>query len=336
MSLTSPENKEQLEMYWEHNHFSADTEKRLKGILDAGKDRIPDIIFCPSKSCRTPVNTKIDTECIKLSCPNCGWAESVYKEEKENSPPIICQFFGQFTDEQKEAFQNAQKEDFLRLLEILKIEPGKEPKITFRVFDTREKKREADPQHSLSRASARFNEMAVYRCWLADSDPHFPHEITHLITHTWAQPYVWTVELPDGDKTIRRETEMVSTSFFQEGLAIAIDESEFGRMWFGSETNETLEIWIQKNIEKFEKITISECINFEGFNSFEDDMANAFAGSLSKYIIETFGLDKHKELYTRVRETNSVEQNIQVLEAIFGQKETVLINNWREWVLKMV
>lgn len=45
MSLFSPEMKEQLEMYWEHNHYSTDTEKHLKEILAAGKDRISDIIF---------------------------------------------------------------------------------------------------------------------------------------------------------------------------------------------------------------------------------------------------------------------------------------------------
>lgn len=245
-------------------------------------------------------------------------------------PPVTCHFFGQFTDEQKEIFKNAQREDYLKLLEILKIEPDKEPKITFRVFDTIEKKREADPHHSQSRASARFHEMSIYRYWSANSDPHFPHEITHLIAHIWTQPYVWTVELPDGDKLTRKEVEMVSTSFFQEGLAIAIDELIFDRRWF--EAEETIEAWIQKNTEKFEKISIFECINFEGFNSFENDVANTFAGSLSKYLLEIFGLDKYKELYTQLRETYSPEHNVRIMEIVFGKNENEILDSWKEWI----
>lgn len=328
MSLSSPENKERLELYWEHNHFSESTEKRLKKILEAGRENVPDLVFCPSPSCRTPVRTKIDHHQITLVCPQCGWAHVIHRF-------LSFSFVGQFTQEQKETFQRAQREDFSKLLDVMHIESGKEPSMTFQVFDTREKKQAADPLHSLSRASARFRERAVYRYWQGDADPHFPHEMTHLFAHSWAEPYVWVVELPEGANVVEREIEMVSTSFFQEGLAIAIDESRFGRMWLGSPSGEKLETWIRRNWESCSHLTISGSINFEGFNAMSDDTANAFAGSFSKYLIERFGLERYKELYIQVRETNSVLQNRQILESVLGETETVLVDHWKEWVLEV-
>ena len=95
-----------------------------------------------------------------------------------------------FTQEDKKLFIEAQKNDLSKICTYLQTDENLVEKTTYRVFGTRETKQDADPNHSISRASARFEEMAIYRFWLgASEDSHFPHELTHLVAHKWANPY---------------------------------------------------------------------------------------------------------------------------------------------------
>lgn len=112
-----------------------------------------------------------------------------------------------------------------KICQFLKTDSGSVKEINFKIFDSREGKQEADPNHSISRASPRFDEMTIYRVWATEDDLSYPHEITHLIAHTWTKPYIMTEELDTAFRTkITKTFEMVSTSFMQEGLAIAIND----------------------------------------------------------------------------------------------------------------
>ncbi|OGZ39394.1 MAG: hypothetical protein A3E90_02715 [Candidatus Portnoybacteria bacterium RIFCSPHIGHO2_12_FULL_40_11] len=125
---------------------------------------------------------------------------------------MVFNFHGSYTEDDKDAFRKAQEEDLAKVCRYLKTDSDLLVNIRFEIFETREEKQKADPNHSISRASARFNEMAIYRVWTPDDNPHFPHEITHLVAHTWAKPYIFTVELDTADnKKIKKDIEMVST-----------------------------------------------------------------------------------------------------------------------------
>jgi hypothetical protein len=120
---------------------------------------------------------------------------------------------------------------------------------------------------------------------------------------------------------------MVSTSFFQEGLAIAVDEIVFKRKLLEKGKRKYSGEWCKKYINKIPKLI--ECINFEGFNSFDNEVVVPFSASLSKYLIISSGLGKYKKMYTSIRETFPSDKNINLIEEIYALRIKELQDNWR-------
>ena len=241
---------------------------------------------------------------------------------------MLFNFHGKYGEKEKVSFQSAQEDDLSKICAHLKTNKSPLGKIRFEVFDTREGKQNADPNHSISRASARFNEMAIYRFWQSPDDAHFPHEITHLVAHTWAKSYLLETELDTWDeKKIKRSIDMVSTSFFQEGLAIAIDDIVFKRKLLEEGQSRFIDDWCRDQIDKMPKI--SQCINLEGFSAFDNKTVVPFAASLSKFLLNTYGLNKYKKLYVSVKEIDSVTENIKALEEVYGVLEADLLHDWK-------
>lgn len=244
---------------------------------------------------------------------------------------MIFKFHGNYTDNDKKNFEKAQKEDLKKICQYLETDQGLVEGIKFEVFDTREGKQNADPNHSISRASARFKEMTVYRFWTPTDDPHFPHEITHLVAHTWAKPYFLTEELDTWDnKKVKRTTEMVSTSFMQEGLAIAVDDIVFGRKLPEEGEEKFIDDWCRQQLDKIP--TLSECVNATGFYSFENKIVVPFAASFSKFLLKKYGVKKYKEMYIKLKETFLPKENMQIVEGICQFKEEELLNKWKEYL----
>lgn len=238
-------------------------------------------------------------------------------------------FNGNYTNQEKEVFQKAQEEDFLKIYDYLKINPASVEKITYKVFDSRKGKQEADPNHSISRASARSGEMAVYRFWLPSDDSHFPHELTHLATAKWGKSYDWTLEVDTYDgKKITLTEPMLSTSFMQEGLAIAVDDIVFGRKLMEEDEEKFIDDWCREYKGKFPKL--AECINMDGFCAFENKLIVPFTASLSKFLLRTFGIEKFRQVYISLNELVPPADNVKVMENVFGLKEKELINKWGE------
>lgn len=143
--------------------------------------------------------------------------EGGYNPEKNDgslSPEriIIPDFSGRYTEQEKNTFLSVQELDLKKLCFFLNTDVLLVSGINYHVFDTAEGKQSADPQHSISRASARFKEYAIYRFWKPPEDLHFPHEMTHLVAHRWAEPYELTTDLDtaDGGKIVKT-IDMVST-----------------------------------------------------------------------------------------------------------------------------
>ena len=204
------------------------------------------------------------------------------------------------------------------------------PPITFQVFDTRQAKQEADPHHSISRASARFEQMAVFRFWQPDDDAHYPHEITHLVAHRWATPYNFNTQLDTwDDKIINKKVAMVSTSFMQEGLAIAVDEIVFGRKLLEENEYNWPDDWCREQKETMPK-KLCGVINLDGFSKVPNKIVVPFCASLVKFLLINFGLDKFKQMYILLREIDSPEKNVTRIQSIYKIPETKLIKLWRQ------
>lgn len=238
-------------------------------------------------------------------------------------------FYGQYSEKEQDLFKYAQGDDLKKICRYLKTEISLLENIKFEIFDSREGKQNADPNHSISRASARFNEMTVYRFWLPTEDPHFPHETTHLVAHKWSRPYIFKTELDTWDsKKISRKLKMVSTSFMQEGLAIAVDDIVFKRKLLEERESKFIDKWCREQIDKMPK-SLEKIINLDGFGSVENKVVVPFAASLSKYLLQEFGVDRYKSMYIQLKETISPEENVKVIEGVYGLTEKEILDKWR-------
>jgi len=242
-------------------------------------------------------------------------------------------FHGQYSEEDKKLFTISQEEDIQKICGYLKTPLVSVQKITFEIFDTREGKQDADPNHSISRASARFKEMTVYRFWLPTDDPHFPHEITHLVAHTWSRPYILDTELDTWDnKKIQRKIDMVSTSFMQEGLAIAVDDIVFERKLMEEGELKYIDDWCKEQLDKMPSLT--QAINLDGFGKFENKVVIPFAASVCKFLLKQYGLEKFKNIYVSLKETQPAGENIAIIEKIYAMSEQELLDKWKQLIQK--
>lgn len=243
---------------------------------------------------------------------------------------INYNFQGQYSEQDKALFESTQKDDLERICDYLKTNISLLDRIKFEIFDTREGKQNADPNHSISRASARFEEMAIYRFWSPDDDPHFPHETTHLVAHTWSEPYSFETELDTwNNKKIKKTIKMVSTSFMQEGLAIAVDDIVFKRKLLEEGDHKFIDAWCIEQLERAPH-SLKQVINLQGFGLVENKVVVPFAASFSKFLLNSFGLDKYKKSYVELRETFLPDKNVNIIEKIYGLGEKELLIKWRE------
>lgn len=239
-------------------------------------------------------------------------------------------FRGSYSPKSIKKFQKAQEEDLTKVCKYLHTKNNKANNISFAVFDTRESKQDSDPNHSISRASARFDEMKIYRYWLPDEDPHYPHEIVHLVAHTWAKPYSLKIELDTAYGTkVTKKIEMLSTSFMQEGLAIAVDDIVFARKLLEEGEMKHIDDWCREQIDKI-PVNLRSVINIDGFGSLPNKTVVPFSASLSKFLLNEFGLNKYKKIYVKIKETLLPEENVRIIEKEYQQSEDKLINNWRK------
>lgn len=249
---------------------------------------------------------------------------------------LVFGFHGNFTETDQHRFIEAQRKDAETIVRFLqpKSDHNRNLSIKFEIFFDRADKLKADPLQSHGRAAARFKEMTVYRVWRPEEDERFPHEITHLVAHSLSKPYSFKVKLPDEDGVNReRELELVSTSFLQEGLAIATDDILFNRPWFYKDEHGSLRELTKKFYSEIKGIQVLEqVINFDGFNS-HGDAAVLFAASFVKFLIERYGLEIFKRVYMQTKETIDSKKNVRIIEKIYRKSQSDLLKEWREYYL---
>jgi len=144
----------------------------------------------------------------------------------------------------------------------------------------------------------------------------------------WDTPYKWNATLTAPDTSeYQKEIGMVSTSFMQEGLAIAVDDIVFGRQLKEDGTLKSIDDWCREQIDLVRRIDVVSVINFDGFCTMENKQVVPFSASFSKFLLNKYGLEKYKTMYVGVKEIISPEQNVQMVESVYGKCD-VLISDW--------
>lgn len=241
---------------------------------------------------------------------------------------IKFNFQGNFSPVQQSLFKKIQLRDLDKICSYLQVDLKSLDRINYFVFDTHQGKIDADPNHSISKAVARYNENAVYRFWDKIEDPSFPHELTHLVAHHLATPYKLhtKVDQANGEK-LTINIKMVSTSFMQEGLAIAIDDIVFNRKLKEEGEFKFIDDWCRQQLDKMPKSLIKA---MEGFNTLPNEIVIPFTASFSKFLLKKYGTVKYKQVYIGQKETQTIEQNIKIIEKVYSVSCGDLYDNWQE------
>ncbi|UCG52429.1 MAG: tetratricopeptide repeat protein [Candidatus Latescibacterota bacterium] len=98
-------------------------------------------------------------------------------------------------------------------------------------------------------------------------------------------------------------------------------------------TKEAQLSWAKTLVENNEHLTICDISQEDGFWS-ADDMNDPYAeaGSFAKYLVDTYGIGKFKELYKYRDTTEDLEAEI---KRIYGKNIAQLEKEWEEWLLRL-
>lgn len=241
---------------------------------------------------------------------------------------IKFNFQGDFSQDKQNLFQKTQLGDLDKICHYLQVDQKTLGQIKYFVFDTHQKKIDADPNHSISRAVARYNENAIYRFWEKEEDPSFPHELTHLVAHHFTTPYKLHTEVDqaNGEK-LTIDIEMVSTCFMQEGLAIAVDDIVFKRKLKEDGGFKFIDDWCREQMDKMPK-SLTEAM--EGFETIPNKIIIPFTASFSKFLLNNYGLKKYKQAYIGQKETQLIKENIKIIEETYKMSAEGLMGDWNK------
>lgn len=240
---------------------------------------------------------------------------------------IQFKFQGKFSQTEKKLFKDTQIQDLIKICAYLQINPKSLGLIKYFVYDSHQGKIDADPNHSISRAVARYKENAVFRYWDRIEDSSFPHELTHLVAHHFYTPYYLNTQVDQADGTkLTVDIEMVSTVFMQEGLAIAVDDIVFIRKLKEQGGFKFIDDWCREQIKFMPKSLKNAMANF---NNLPNEVIIPFTASFSKFLLTKFGLEKYKKVYCKLKETNPLEENIKIFTQIYNLDEKSIIKSWK-------
>ena len=135
---------------------------------------------------------------------------------------------------------------------------------------------------------------SVYSC--------HPHEVIHAITYSMGRP----------------------PAFFEEGLAVAYD-------WrFALEEGEVHALARRKLLQQ-QLFPLRSILTTSGFRAYNSITSYIEAGSFVKYLMDTYGPDKMRSLFTVPRYSDSREIEI-AFKAIYGQSIPEMESEWQTFL----
>ena len=134
-----------------------------------------------------------------------------------------------------------------------------------------------------------------------------PHEVVHVVSF----------------KIMSFEEERLPETYLNEGLAYYLGGSTF----FSSDT---LLSWAKTKILKDPKVSLDSLVLRT--EKYEGNEGAALTSSLVKFLIENYGLDKFKQLYSLGK---TYDQRMKTLEDIYGETTKQLEKKWKNFVLSL-
>lgn len=115
----------------------------------------------------------------------------------------------------------------------------------------------------------------------------------------------------------------------QEGLAIAVDDMLFNRQLPEKGQLKFIDDYCREQKDKLPS-SLKSVVNLDGFGSMPNEVVVPFTASFSKFLIRQFGVQKYKDAYVSMKETQSPEENVKCLERIYGETEDSLLASWKK------
>ena len=152
------------------------------------------------------------------------------------------------------------------------------------------------------------------------------HEETHLLCFEWDKP-----------SSFIEKQYIISTASFYEGLAM-YTQSKFFNRYFNRYSltarppkGMTLSQAIKDDINNDRVPKIKDILMYEGYCK---KLGNgAQLGSITEFLIEIYSLDKFRELFIKLSESNTQAKNESFFKTVYGKNIDTLDLEWRSYVV---
>jgi len=124
---------------------------------------------------------------------------------------------------------------------------------------------------------------------------------------------------------------MVSTSFMQEGLAVAVDDIIFNRKLKEEEEFKFIDDWCREQLDKMPQ-SLPEAM--ESFDTLPNQIIIPFTASFSKFILNNYGIKRYKQAYIGQKEIQNTEENIKVIEKTYNLTHKEFFDKWKDSLSK--
>ncbi|OGD63759.1 hypothetical protein A2160_03735 [Candidatus Beckwithbacteria bacterium RBG_13_42_9] len=180
-----------------------------------------------------------------------------------------------------------------------------------------------------SPASARFRERRLaYVYSLRFPSVACAHEETHILCFRWNK---------NKPTSYIENQDLISTASFYEGLAIYTQSLFFNKYFYKYSLiakppkGMTLNQSIKQDVLDNNVPTISEILMYEGYCSKLKNGGQL--GSIVKFLIESYGLNKFKNLFVKISEDKTLKDNELVFQKVYAKTITKLNEEWKKYVI---
>jgi hypothetical protein len=110
---------------------------------------------------------------------------------------------------------------------------------------------------------------------------------------------------------------------FSEGLAEFMSEK-----W----NQKDIDFWAKKYLKKNKLYSLKFLTNDKNWRRIDEEIVYPQAGSLIRYLIKIYGLEKFKEVYKNLSREKTNRQNIKITEDVYSKPIKELEEDWKRYL----
>lgn len=92
--------------------------------------------------------------------------------------------------------------------------------------------------------------------------------------------------------------------------------------------DEDIDFWAKEYLNKDKLYSIKFLADNKNWNNIDDLIAYPQAGSFVRFLIESYGIKKFKDVYQRLSQLNSYEDNLDIIRKVYSKKLDGLEKEW--------